>query len=191
MRRASYANRKLTDEEQEIVKEKYKMVASFVKRNRLKPIDEWESYLAQYYILAIMKYTDYEHLHQYGIEAIIYQSLKSAKGNYYSKMYGSKRRPEGGFLYYDEQDGKDAYISGFMVDAPPIGVEKMAISNYTVYDIYQEIESERQKVIIGMLMAGYKKVEIERYLDITYYRLQQELKNIREMIGKFYYNQYE
>ena len=67
----------------------------------------------------------------------------------------------------------------------------MAISNYTVYDIYQEIESERQKVIIGMLMAGYKKVEIERYLDITYYRLQQELKNIREMIGKFYYNQYE
>lgn len=191
MRRASYANRKLTDEEQEIVKEKYKMVASFVKRNRLKPIDEWESYLAPYYILAIMKYKDYEHLHQYGIEAIIYQSLKSAKGNYYSKMYRSKRRPEGSFLYYDEQDGKDAYISGFVVDAPPIGVEKMAISNYIVYDIYQEIESERQKMIIGMLMAGYKKVEIERYLDITYYRLQQELKNIREMIGKFYYNQYE
>ena len=191
MRRASYANRKLTDEEQKIVKEKYKMIASFVRRNRLKPIDEWESYLAQYYILAIMKYTDYEHLHQYGIEAIIYQSLKSAKGNYYSKMSRSKRRPEGGFLYYDEQDGKDAYISGFMVEAPPIGVEKMAISNYIVYDIYQEIESERQKVIIGMLMAGYKKVEIERYLDITYYRLQQELKNIREMIGKFYYNQYE
>ena len=191
MRRASYANRKLTDEEQKIVKEKYKMVASFVKRNRLKPIDEWESYLAPYYILAIMKYKDYEHLHQYGIEAIIYQSLKSAKGNYYSKMYRSKRRPEGSFLYYDEQDGKDAYISGFVVDAPPIGVEKMAISNYIVYDIYQEIESERQKMIIGMLMAGYKKVEIERYLDITYYRLQQELKNIREMIGKFYYNQYE
>lgn len=94
MRRASYANRKLTDEEQEIVKGKYKMVASFVKRNRLKPIDEWESYLAPYYILAIMKYTDYKHLHQYGIEAIIYQSLKSAKGNYYSKMYRSKRRPE-------------------------------------------------------------------------------------------------
>ena len=163
MRRASYANRKLTDEEQEIVKEKYKMVASFVKRNRLKPIDEWESYLAPYYILAIMKYTDYEHLHQHGIEAIIYQSLKSAKGNYYSKMYRPKR----------------------------IGVEKMAISNYTVYDIYQEIESERQKMIIGMLMAGYKKVEIEKYLDITYYRLQQELKNIREMIVKFYYNQYE
>lgn len=191
MRRASYAKRKLTDEEQEIVKGKYKMVASFVKRNRLKPIDEWESYLAPYYILAIMKYTDYEHLHEYGIEAIIYQSLKSAKGNYYSKMYRSKRRPEGGFLYYDEQDGKDAHISGFMVDAPPIGVEKMAISNYIVYDIYQEIESERQKMIIGMLMAGYKKVEIERYLDITYYRLQQELKSIREMIGKFYYNQYE
>ena len=64
MRRASYANRKLTDEEQKIVKEKYKLIASFVRRNRLKPIDEWESYLAQYYILAIMKYTDYEHLHQ-------------------------------------------------------------------------------------------------------------------------------
>ena len=46
-------------------------------------------------------------------------------------------------------------------------------------------------MIIGMLMAGYKKVEIEKYLDITYYRLQQELKNIREMIVKFYYNQYE
>ena len=154
MRRASYANRKLTDEEQEIVKGKYKMVASFVKRNRLKPIDEWESYLAPYYILAIMKYTDYKHLHQYGIEAIIYQSLKSAKGNYYSKMYRSKRRPEGGFLYYDEQDGKDAYISGFMVDA-------ITAVDCALWDI----AGKHMGLPVYQLLGGAHRTEIPAYIS--------------------------
>ena len=37
-----------------------------------------------------------------------------------------------------------------------------------------------------MLIEGYKKVEIQRYFDITYYRLQKEIENIRKIVNEMY-----
>lgn len=57
-----------------------------------------------------------------------------------------------------------------------------------LYEIFCKIEIERQKRIIIMLIKGYKKVEIQRYFDITYYRLQKEIENIRKIMNKIYSN---
>ena len=53
-------------------------------------------------------------------------------------------------------------------------------------EIYDRMESERQRVIISMLILQYKKVEIERYLGITYYRLRREIESIQKIIREFY-----
>lgn len=55
-----------------------------------------------------------------------------------------------------------------------------------LYDIFCKIQIERQKRIIIMPIEGYKKVEIQRYFDITYYRLQKEIENIRKIVNEIY-----
>ena len=183
MKNATYLNRKLTDEERNIAVKYYYTVSWFTWKKYLQPWDEWKSYLSLEYVKAVMKYTDYTHLHKYSITSIIYYSLNSARGNYYRKIYCPKRRPKGGFQYYDECN---TYISPYVVTSSPIGVEKNAISNCVVKEIYDRMESEQQRIIVSMLMWKYKKVEIERYLGITYYRLRREIEAIQKIVHEFY-----
>ena len=37
-----------------------------------------------------------------------------------------------------------------------------------------------------MLIEGYKKVEIQRYFNITYYRLQKEIESVRKIMEYVY-----
>ena len=55
-----------------------------------------------------------------------------------------------------------------------------------LYEIFQKIEIEQQKRIVIMLVEGYKKVEIQRYFNITYYRLQKEIENVRKIMEHIY-----
>lgn len=183
MKNVSYLNRKLTDEERDIVAQYYYMVSWFIRKKYLQPWDEWKSYLSLEYVKAVMKYTDYTRLHKYSITSIIFQSLRGGMSNYYAKIYRRKRRPEGGLQYYDECN---TYISPYVVTSPPVGVEESAISNCVVKEIFDRMESERQRIIVYMLMWNYKKVEVERYLGITYYRLRREIEAIRKIIHEFY-----
>lgn len=66
--------------------------------------------------------------------------------------------------------------------------EHVALSNAMVEVILESMEIERQKLIIIMLIRGYKKIEIQNQLDITNYRLQKELKNIRNIINQNYFD---
>ena len=183
MRSASYLNRKLTDEERDTATQYYHTLSWYTWKKYLQPYDEWKSELSLGYVKAVMKYIENPDLHKYSIITIIFRSLDSAKGNYYGKLYRAKRRPKGGFQYYDECN---TYTSSYIVDSPPVGVEETAVSNCVVKDIYDRMESERQRVIISMLILQYKKVEIERYLGITYYRLRREIESIQKIIREFY-----
>ena len=66
-----------------------------------------------------------------------------------------------------------------------LNVQKLLL-RLMLYDIFCKIQIERQKRIIIMLIEGYKKVEIQRYFDITYYRLQKEIENIRKIVNEMY-----
>lgn len=99
-----------------------------------------------------------------------------------------KRKPPKGIISYDNKN-----INGLRA-IPRIetihlhNTEDIAISNLMLYEIFCKIEIERQKRIIIMLIEGYKKVEIQRYFDITYYRLQKEIENVRKIMNKIYSN---
>ena len=117
-----------------------------------------------------------------------YKSLEGAVSNYFRKINCPKRKPPKGIISCDNKN-----IEGLQV-IPRVGTihlhntEDIAISNLMLYEIFCKIEIERQKRIIIMLIKGYKKVEIQRYFDITYYRLQKEIENIRKIMNKIYSN---
>ena len=66
--------------------------------------------------------------------------------------------------------------------------QQVALSNAMVEIILENMEIERQKLIVKMLIWGYKKIEIRNQLDITNYRFQKELKNIRNIINQIYFD---
>lgn len=188
MRKASYTDRKLTPEEQVIAEKYFGLVKVFLNKKYYIYYDQMIDDISFAYIQAIKKYTDYERLHCYKIETIIYKSLEGAVSNYFRKINCPKRKPPKGIISCDNKN-----IEGLQV-IPRVGTihlhntEDIAISNLMLYEIFCKIEIERQKRIIITLIKGYKKVEIQRYFDITYYRLQKEIENIRKIMNKIYSN---
>ena len=101
-----------------------------------------------------------------------------------AKINCGKRKPNEGLGYYDEQN---SYISASVIDKRIIGSEQIAIENLMIYDFFEALVSERQKLIVIMLVDGYKKIEIIKFLDITYYRLQKEISTIRKLLSALCY----
>ena len=149
---------------------------------------EWEGELAIPYIQAIKKYSDYNYLHCYSIKTVIFYALDSARANYFRKRNCAKRKVAGGTVYYDEQGKQGAYISAHRISGNPMITEYVALSNVMVEDILENMEIERQKLIVIMLILRYKKIEIRNQLDITNYMLQKELKNIRNIMNQIYFD---
>lgn len=188
MGKASYTDRKLTDAERSVAQKYYYLVSYFIWKKHLTPMTEWEGELAIPYIQAIKKYSDYDQLHCFSIKTVIFYALDSARANYFKKRNCAKRKAAGGEVYYDEQGKQGAYISDHRISGNPMITEHVALSNAMVEVILESMEIERQKLIIIMLIRGYKKIEIQNQLDITNYRLQKELKNIRNIINQNYFD---
>ena len=188
MGKASYTDRKLTDAERSVAQKYYYLVSYFIWKKHLTPMTEWEGELAIPYIQAIKKYSDYDQLHCFSIKTVIFYALDSVRANYFKKSNCAKRKAAGGEVYYDEQGKQGAYISDHRISGNPMITEHVALSNAMVEVILESMEIERQKLIIIMLIRGYKKIEIQNQLDITNYRLQKELKNIRNIINQNYFD---
>ena len=185
MRRASYIDRKLTVEEQAIAEKYYYLISYFIHMRNLTPITDWLDRLSVPYIQSIKKYTDYTKLQCYSITTIIFHALDYARAEYFRKMNCAKRKPSGGLVYYENLENSISYISAHN-SASAIDSNKIAQSNLMLYEIFQKIEFEYQKRVVIMLIECYKKIEIQRTLDITYYRLQKELTHIHKVIKKIY-----
>lgn len=188
MGKASYTDRKLTDAERSVSQKYYYLVSYFIWKKHLIPMTEWEGELAIPYIQAIKKYSDYDQLHCFSIKTVIFYALDSARANYFKKRNCAKRKAAGGEVYYDEKEKQGAYISDYRISGNPMITEQVALSNAMVEIILENMEIERQKLIVKMLIWGYKKIEIRNQLDITNYRLQKELKNIRNIINQIYFD---
>lgn len=188
MGKASYTDRKLTDAERSVAQKYYYLVSYFIWKKHLTPMTEWEGELAIPYIQAIKKYSDYDQLHCFSIKTVIFYALDSARANYFKKRNCAKRKVAGGEVYYDEKGKQGAYISDYRISGNPMITEQVALSNAMVEIILENMEIERQKLIVKMLIWGYKKIEIRNQLDITNYRLQKELKNIRNIINQIYFD---
>lgn len=188
MGKASYTDRKLTDAERSVAQKYYYLVSYFIWKKHLTPMTEWEGELAIPYIQAIKKYSDYDQLHCFSIKTVIFYALDSARANYFKKRNCAKRKSAGGEVYYDEKEKQGAYISDYRISGNPMITEQVALSNAMVEIILENMEIERQKLIVKMLIWGYKKIEIRNQLDITNYRLQKELKNIRNIINQIYFD---
>ena len=104
------------------------------------------------YIQAIKKYTDYERLHCYKIETIIYKSLEGAAANYFRKRNCLKRKPQRDIISYDDKKIECSKVVTQIEKAHSYNIEKLAISNLMLYDIFCKIQIERQKRIIIMLI---------------------------------------
>lgn len=186
MRKASYTDRKLTVKEQAIAEKYFDLVKAFLYKKYYIYYDQMIDDISFAYIQAIKKYTDYERLHCYKIETIIYKSLEGAAANYFRKRNCLKRKPQRDIISYDDKKIECSKVVTQIEKAHSYNIEKLAISNLMLYDIFCKIQIERQKRIIIMLIEGYKKVEIQRYFDITYYRLQKETENIRKIVNEMY-----
>lgn len=182
MRKASYTERKLTREEQVIAEENYYLLSYFMKKYEL-DFREWSDILSIPYIQAIKKYTDYERLHCYSIKTIILKSLDGAKANHIRKMTCAKRKPQGGSISFDK-DIEYTFIP--IVRNRIITLENEAISNLMAEMIFKRLQDQQQKEILRMLIEGYKKIEIQRELNISYYHLQKNIKFICEDVRKQY-----
>lgn len=188
MKKASYTDRKLTSEEQAIAEKYFGLVEVFLNKKYCTYYDLMIDDIAIAYIQAIKKYTDYERLHCYKIETIIYKSLEGAASNYFRKINCPKRKPLRGVINYENKNIEGLQAIPRIETIHLKNTEEIAMSNLMLYEIFGKIEIERQKRIIIMLIEGYKKVEIQKYFDITYYRLQKEIENVRKIINKIYSN---
>lgn len=186
MRKASYTDRKLTVEEQDIAEKYIGVLEKFVRIKHFTPREEWIEKFSVAYIQAIKKYTDYERLHCYKIEAIIFKSLEGAASNYYRKMNCMKRKPQKKLISYDNSKDKKSIPCSKETTSYLSSTEKVAMGNLMLYEIFQKIQIEQQKRIVIMLIEGYKKVEIQRYFNITYYRLQKEIESVRKIMEYVY-----
>ena len=59
--------RRMTEEEQVIAENNYKILNYYIYKKNLKPVEEWLERLSVPYIVAIMKYTDCTDLQRYSI----------------------------------------------------------------------------------------------------------------------------
>ena len=104
MRKASYTDRKLTPEEQVIAEKYFGLVKVFLNKKYYIYYDQMIDDISFAYIQAIKKYTDYERLHCYKIETIIYKSLEGAVSNYFRKINCPKRKPPKGIISCDNKN---------------------------------------------------------------------------------------
>lgn len=188
MRKASYTSRKMTNQERNTAVEYYHLLFYFIKKKRLDK-EEWCSRLHIPYVYAIMKYTDYERLHYYPIEIIILKSLEWAWRSEVRKGFRLKRRPSDGIESYNGKENYIFYNAVSVSSGEMIGSERNAISNFMLEIIAEKIETEQRKQIIDMLLNGYKKIEIQKEMDITYYYLHKEIKIIRILINEIYHGE--
>lgn len=96
-------------------------------------------------------------------------------------MNRQKRKPKNGLMYCD----------GYFFEIPAkVNIETEAISNMIVSDIFRRMDNERQRNIARMLMEGYKKTDVQHYLDISYYILQKEITALQKIVRREYDENY-
>lgn len=173
---------KLSIEEQALVEEGYKVYGGYLKKNHMIPLKWWEEDLIFACINAIKTYVENEDLQKkYALSTIIFRNLDWARKNAYRKMNRQKRKPKNGLMYCD----------GYFFEIPAkVNIETEAISNMIVSDIFRRMDNERQRNIARMLMEGYKKTDVQHYLDISYYILQKEITVIQKIIRRVYDENY-
>lgn len=98
-------------------------------------------------------------------------------------MTCAKRKPQGGSISFDK-DIEYTFIP--IVRNRIITLENEAISNLMAEMIFKRLQDQQQKEILRMLIEGYKKIEIQRELNISYYHLQKNIKFICEDVRKQY-----
>lgn len=180
MKKTSYLDRKLTDNEQIMATQYHYIIFYYMKLHQLN-FSEWYDVLAIPYIQSIKKYCEFDHLQQYSITTIIFQTLDSAVSNQFRKQ----KRHQQHCISYDKVEDYLLYVKPVSV---PISFEKKVFSNIMLFEILNHLSSNRQKIIVRMLSRGYTKVDIKNFLLISDYCLRKEINIIRELMCSIYFN---
>ena len=125
---------------------------------------------------------------KYSIKTIIWRTLDSYRWNYYRAANRLKRKPAGGVCSYDSIEEYILYFDRILDDMENIYTtfEKQVISKLMAEEILSIIVGERTRRIVKMLMMGYKKVEIIRKLDSSYYEINKKIYEARKDVSKLY-----
>lgn len=171
--KADYTDRPLTEEEKIFAADEknYNQLFIFMRNNRL-DTEEWYDILIIPYLNAVKKYCNRKELQIYPFYAISNKVLSCAYYNYCRAMHTQKRMPEGGFVSLDyTMEGDSLFsehnISEWWIDKK-VNVEKQVISKETMFEFWDNIDSflghEQMKTVLYMLLKGYSRREIIRYI---------------------------
>lgn len=186
-RRNGLQSDKLTDRENVAINDNYYLLTVYMRRKRLMD-SEWRSDLHLPYVNGVRKYFRNEELQKYSIKTIIWRTLDSYRWNYYRAANRLKRKPAGGVCSYDSIEEYILYFDRILDDMENIYTtfEKQVISKLMAEEILSIIVGERTRRIVKMLMMGYKKVEIIRKLDSSYYEINKKIYEARKDVSKLY-----
>lgn len=172
--KADYTDRPLTEVEKIFAADEknYNQLFIFMRNNRL-DTEEWYDILIIPYLNAVKKYCNRKELQIYPFYAISNKVLSCAYYNYCRAMHTQKRMPEGGLVSLDyTMEGDSLFseqniISEWWIDKK-VNVEKQVISKETMFEFWDNIDSflghEQMKAVLYMLLKGYSRREIIRYI---------------------------
>lgn len=154
--------------------ENYDQFFKYLKINKLDQ-EEWYDILILHYLRAVKKYLNIPHLQQYEFGAVLFKTLDSARLNYCKAMNTQKRRPEGGIcsLNYtiDNNEGKELHVEAWLIDTKT-NVERQVISKESFREFWDSLDgffwNEQMKVVTSLLLEGYSKREIIKYMRIKF-----------------------
>ena len=112
---------------------------------------------------------------------------------WYRKQKRKKRNPAGGLCSYEniEEYILDLYGVQESFSSYCKSLERRVIEKIMLENVISCIEDDKQRKIVKMLSMGYKKCEIERTLDLSYYRLTKYIKDIRIVVNGMIYGEGE
>lgn len=150
----------------------YNWFFKYMSMNKLDQ-EEWYDILILHYLKAVRKYLSIPHLRQYEFSTILFRTLDTANYNHWKETHTQKRMPEGGLVSLDYTiEGERPFseqniISEWWIDRKA-NVEKQVISKETMFEFWDNIDSflgrEQMKVVLHMLLEGYSRREIIRYI---------------------------
>lgn len=167
----------LTDEEKAFASDmdNYNQFFRYMKVRKLNE-EEWYDILIMHYLRAVRKYLTIPKLQEYEFTAVLFRTLDNGMSNHYRAMNTQKRMPEGGFVYLDytmENDHmfSESTIPEWWIDRKT-SVERQVINKECFEEFWKAIDgffwNEQMKVVASLLLNGYTKREIIRYMRIRF-----------------------
>ena len=192
MGRVLCVDQKLSDSERMAAEKYYYLLSFYIRKKRLNE-KEWRSELHIPYLQGIQVYFANAELQKYSIKTIIWRTMDNYRIAWYRKQKRKKRNPAGGLCSYENLEEYILYLYGVQESfgSHCKSLERRVIEKIMLENVISCIEDEKQREIVKMLSMGYKKCEIKRTLDLSYYRLTKYIKDIRRVVNGIIYGEGE